>query len=115
MNARQIKKRLKKEIWALKIDNDLMRDIISNSPQMRELYDKYNRPLNVTHTTMHFQEYRASKILPIDSPLNDRIVALYKDELARELFEGVKDYITYKLGTEGDFRIISTSIFVGRK
>ncbi len=31
-----------------------MRRIIADSPTMQELYDLYNKPLNVSHTTMNW-------------------------------------------------------------
>ena len=43
MNARQKKKRLKKQIDKLQSDNDLMRIIIADSPKMQELYDVYTK------------------------------------------------------------------------
>ena len=55
MKARQVKKYLKMRINRLESDNDLMRRIIADSPTMQELYDLYNKPLNVQHTTMSFQ------------------------------------------------------------
>ena len=72
MNARQMKKRLKKQIDKIQSDNRLMRNIIADSPTMQELYDAYNKPLkNVVHTTMQFQEFRAKRMIPI-SRANDR-------------------------------------------
>ena len=43
MNARQKKKRLKKQIDKLQSDNDLMRIIMADSPKMQELYDVYTK------------------------------------------------------------------------
>lgn len=61
MKARQVKKYLKMRINRLESDNDLMRRIIADSPTMQELYDLYNKPLNVQHTTMSFQvQYQRS-------------------------------------------------------
>ena len=110
MNARQLKKRLKKEIRALKSDNNLMREIISNSPHMQELYDKYNRPLNTTFTAMQFKEYRTSKV--VEDP---QYIELHKCELARELFDSVRQDITYEDSVEGPSTILVASLFVGRK
>lgn len=58
MNARQIKKRMKRQIESLESDNDLMKRIIADSSKMQELYDLYNKPVNVQHATMPFQEFR---------------------------------------------------------
>lgn len=115
MNARQMKKCLKKRINRLEFDNDLMRRIIVDSPTMQELYDLYNKPLNVKHTTMQFQEYRARRFLPPDRPYDAGFIALFKQELAKDLFEGIKDNITYEVDAECMKPTITASIFVGRK
>ena len=52
MNKRQTKKYLKKQIAKLQLDNDLMRKIIANDPNMQAIYDVFTEPLNVTHTTL---------------------------------------------------------------
>lgn len=111
MNARQTKKCLKKQINKLKVDNDLMRRIIADSPKMQELYDAYNKPLNVTRTTMMFQEYRSKRYLPRD--ISDR--PYVEQELARDLFQGIKEHITYEVGAECMTPTITASIFIGVK
>ena len=115
MNARQKKKCLKKQIDKLQSDNDLMRRIIADSPKMQELYDAYNKPLNVTHTTLPFQEYRSKRFLPPDRPYDAGFIALFKQGIAKDLFEGIKENITYELDTECRTPTITASIFVGRK
>lgn len=115
MNARQTKKRLKKQINKLQSDNDLMRGIIADSPTMQELYDLYNKPKFITHTTMTFQEYRSRRYLSPDRPYDAGFIALFKQELARELFEGIKEHITYEVDAECMTPTITASIFVGRK
>ena len=55
MNARQMKKKLKKQIDKLQSDNDMMHNIITDSPTMQETYDRWTQPLNVVHTSMRFQ------------------------------------------------------------
>ncbi len=113
MNARQTKKRLKKQISRLKSDNDLMRRIIADSPKMQELYDAYNKPLNVTRTTMTFQEYRSKReILPY---MTDNDIKDVKRALADELFDGIKDHITYEVDTGCRMPTITASIFVSKK
>ena len=49
MNARQMKKNLKKQINKLQSDNDLMRNIIADNPSMQETYDRWTQPLNVVY------------------------------------------------------------------
>ena len=115
MNARQMKKCLKKQIDKLQSDNDLMWRIIADSPKMQELYDVYTKPLNVIRTTLPFQEYRAKRFLPPYRPYDAGFIALFKQELAKDIFEGIKENITYELDTECRTPTITASIFVGRK
>jgi hypothetical protein len=114
MNARQMKKYLKKRINRLESDNDLMRRIIADSPTMQELYDLYNKPLNVQHTTMSFQEFKAKRMIPVYMVDVDGIIEHTKQAVAKDLFEGIKDNITYEIDTECMTPTITASIFVGR-
>ena len=95
MNARQTKKSLKKQIIKLKADNDLMRRIIADSPKIQELYDAQHKPLNVTLTRMQFQEYRAKRFLPPGRPYDAGLITLYRQALAKELFEGINNHGEY--------------------
>ena len=115
MNARQMKKCLKKRINRLESDNDLMRRIIADSPTMQELYDLYNKPLNVQHTTMSFQEFEAKRMIPVYMADVDGIIEHTKQAVANDLFEGIKDNITYEVDVESMTPTITASIFVGRK
>ena len=115
MNARQVKKNLKKRIHALKSDNELMRGIIANSPKMQELYDVYNKPLNVTYTTIPFQEFKAKRMIPVYMADVEGIIEHTKQLVAKDLFEGIKEYITYEVDAESMTPTITASIFVGRK
>lgn len=115
MNARQTKKRLKKHIEALKSDNDLMRRIIADSPTMQELYDAYNKPLNAQYTTMPFQEFRAKRRIPVYMSDVDGVIELTKQAVAKDLFDGIKNNITYEVADESRVLTIVGSIFVGRK
>lgn len=115
MNARQMKKYLKMRINRLKSDNDLMRRIIADSPTMQELYDLYNKPLNVQHTTMSFQEFKAKRMIPVYMADVDGIIEHTKQAVAKDLFEGIKDSITYEVDAECMTPTITASIFVGRK
>lgn len=108
MNARQKAKKLKK-------DNDLMRNIISDSPAMQELYDAYNKPKFVTHTAMHFQKYQSKVFLDSDILDDIGLIETLKQEIADELVEGVKENITYKVDTECMSPTITASIFIGKK
>lgn len=113
MNARQKAKKLKKEINTLESDNDLMRRIIADSPAMQELYDAYNKPVNVTHTTMQFQEFRARRMIPVYMADVECVIERGKQALAEEIFESVKENITYEVDDKDIAPIITASIFIG--
>lgn len=115
MNARQAKKYLKKRINRLESDNDLMRRIIEDSPTMQELYDLYNKPFNVQLATMSFQEFKAKMIIPVYMKDVDGMIEHTKLVVAKDLFECVKENITYKIDTEDHRMLITGSIFIGRK
>ena len=116
MNARQTKKYLKKRINRLESDNDLMRSIIANSPKMQELYDLYNKPLNITHTTMPFQQFKIQRMIPDYMMVDDRIIMEHlKHEIAIGLVEAIKDIITYEVDSKYGRQTITGSIFVGNE
>lgn len=120
MNARQKAKNLKKKIKSLEFDNDLMRRIIADSPATQELYDLYNKPLNITNTTMQFQEYKAMRIISDDNVTDiDGTIEYTKKLVSKDLLDGIKDNITYNIDTnkldEQNVISIIASIFVGRK
>lgn len=116
MNARQAKKLLKKKIDTLKSDNELMKKIIADSPSMQELYNLYNKPHFVTHTAMQVQEYQTKRFFPPDMTYDVGLTELFKQELARELFEGIKNNIVYEIDCEDCITpTITASIFVGMK
>lgn len=117
MNARQKAKKLKKEIGTLKSDNDLMRRIIADTPAMQELYDAYNKPMFVTHSTMQFKEFRVKRII---NPVNymadiEGIIERAKQALARDFFDDIKENITYEVDDKEMPPIITASIFIGKK
>ena len=126
MNARQKAKKYKKKINTLQSDNDLMRRIIADSPEMQELYDAYNKPKFVTHTTMQFQEFRAKRIIPNSVTDATGLMPVYitdveevieyeKQALTKDLFEDIKENITYEMDTEYEIPTITASIFIGRR
>lgn len=112
MNARQIKKHLKQKIEKLKSDNKLMRDIIADSPTMQELYDLYNKPVNVVHTAIDFQGYKATRV--IDRPIDDICKKYYIREIENEIFDVVKDHINYVIDTDAYMPTITGSIYIGK-
>lgn len=115
MNARQKAKKYKKKINDLKSDNDLMRRIIRDAPAMQELYDLYNKPKFVTHTTMQFQEYRAKRVMPSYMADVKEFIEHTKQAVAEDLFEGIKENITYEIDDKDITPIITASIFIGKK
>lgn len=115
MNARQMKKYLKKRINRLESDNDLMQRIIADSPTMQELYDVYTKPLNATYATLPFQKFKAKRIIPLCMADVEGIIEHTKQEVAEDLFKGIKDNITYEVEAEHRMKTITASIFVGRK
>lgn len=117
MNARQKVKKLKKEINVIESDNDLMRRIIADSPSMQELYDLYNKPKFVTHTTMQFKEFRVKRIInPVDYMADiEGIIERAKQALARDFFDDIKENITYEVDDKDMPPIITASIFIGKR
>lgn len=113
MNARQKAKKLKKRINTLKSDNDLMRRIIADSPTMQELYDAYNKPKFVIHSTMEFHEFRAKRTIPVYMADVNGVKERTKQALAEDLFEVIKDNITYEVDDKDRTPTITASIFVG--
>jgi len=113
MNARQTKKCLKKQIDKLQSDNDLMRRIIAYSPKMQELYDVYTQ--HVAHTTVPFQEFKAKRTIPIYMADVEGIIEHTKQAVAKDLFEDIKDNITYGVNVEPRATSITASIFVGKR
>ena len=114
MNARQKAKKLKNEIKSLKSDNDLMRDIIADSPAMQELYDAYNKPKFVTHATMQFQEFKVKRVIPPYMANDKGFMNREKQAVTRDLLEEIKYNINYEV-KDGWTPIITASIFVGRR
>lgn len=110
MNARKMKKNLKKKIIKLQRDNVLMRNIIADSHSMQELYDRWTSPLNVVHSRLRFEKFKVKRISA--SPAN-REIDYTKQFAARELLEGIKDSITYEVDTEQRFPTVTASIIIG--
>lgn len=117
MNARQIKKNLKRKIQKLESDNRLMKRIIEDHSEMLELYDLYNSPRFVTQTTMQFKKYRAQKIIPWFSPdiYDKHFTERIKCELVNRMLYAVKentifDFVKDDMGG----RVIAT-LYLGRK
>lgn len=121
MNARQTKKCLKKQIKKLKADNELMR-------KMRETYDLWNKLIEIRQITMEFKELKAQR--PISTYVVgdkecvgyveirtkedvEKCVEYTKKIVAEDLFEAVKENITYEVNTDCIRPTVTASIFVG--
>lgn len=115
MNARQAKKHLKKQIYRLTWDNKLMREIIDNSPKMAELYSLYNRPLNVTYSTMSVQKYSFRRVIPPYMLDIEGYREHIKRALVSDLAEVIAKDIRYESVEIRGERAIEASIYVGRK
>lgn len=110
MNARQMKKNLKKKIDKLQSDNDLMHNIIADSPSMQETYDNWTKPLNVVHSSMRFEKFKVKKVVDYSYGIE---IDYVKEMAARELLEGIRDSITYEVDTKQCFPTVTASIIVG--
>lgn len=115
MNARQTKKCLKKQIAKLQSDNDLIHRIIEDNPKLQELYDAYTKPLNVICATMPLQEFKVKRMIPVYMANVDGIIEHTKQAVAKDLFESIKENITYEVDAEHRVTAITASIFIGRK
>lgn len=97
MNARQVKKKLTKRIELLERDNNTMKRVISNSPTMQEMYDLYNKPLNVNLTHTPLQHYRVCR--PIDYPIyyNDETIKhLTSESIAKGLIDIIEEHMVFE-------------------
>lgn len=114
MNARQMKKCLKKQIDKLQSDNDLMHGIIADSPKMQELYNFYTEPLNNIRTTMPIKEFRVKREIPAYTADLEGFIEYAEQAMAKELFNGIRENITYKVDANSKVLSITASIFVGK-
>ena len=112
MNARQYKKQLKNKIRLLTRDNDLMRDIIANHPQMQETYDAWTKPLHAIVGTIDFQQYMAKRHI---SPYDPCDMEIYKRELINTMVETIKNNIEFEVDTECGYPILTARIYIGRR
>ena len=103
MNARQMKKQLKKQIKHLEYDNDLMRHIIDSNEEMKSLYLDAKKPVICEVLQYPTQIYHVK--IPIylyqqqgASAFQNRILLNYaKQEAERKLFEAIKPSIDIKV------------------
>lgn len=108
-----MKKCLKKQIEKLQSDNNLMKRIIADRPQMQKLYDDYNKPVKVIHATMPFHEFKVERMTYVAD--DEETIEQMKQSMAEELTEGIKENITYEIGSKYGLTSITGSIFIGTK
>lgn len=100
MNARQAKKRLKREVTILKRDNDLMRRIITDNPAMQELYDLYNRPLKVIHE--HHKHYRIKQAMDSREIAYAQNSSMLRTHVENSILRELRPVVWDNLKTEKD-------------
>lgn len=118
MNLRQSKKLLKKKIKKLKYDNSLMKQIISNNDEMSRLYDLYNSPLNVIHTSIDVRKYKQKRMLSQyeRNLLNDAFfLKEMKRNLARSFIDAVESNLIYEIDTQDRMPSITASLYIGKE
>lgn len=103
MNARQTKKHLKKQIDKLRSDNDLMRRIIADGPKIQDC------------TTMPLQEFKIKREIPAYTADLEGFIEYAEQAMAKELFNGIRESISYEVDANSKVMSITASIFVGRK
>ena len=108
MNSRQKLKRLKR-------DNELMHKIINNHTEMRRLYEDYNAPIkNVVYSTARVERYKCKRYLTSDTLYDNGKIEIYKNVLAKEIFEQIKKDIEFTIDADEYFPTIEANIFVGK-
>lgn len=99
MNARQTKKHLKKQIDKLRSDKDLMR----SGPKIQDC------------TTIALQELKVKREIPAYTADLEGFIEYAERAMAKELFNGIRESITYEVDANCNVLSITASIFVGRK
>lgn len=120
MNARQTKKNLKRKIQKLESDNNLMKRIIEDHSEMCRLYDLYNSPHFVTHSTMHFNKYRAEQIVPlycsnIDDEHYEHLIERIKSQLVKKMLDAVQENTIFDVDNEGVLVRVRATLYLGRR
>lgn len=118
MNLRQSKKLLKIKIKKLESDNSLMKQIISNNDEMLRVYDLYNKPLNVIHTSIDVHKYKTKKVLsPYEKKYLDDAVFLreMKQDMARSFIDAVESNLIYEIDEQERMPIITATLYIGKE
>lgn len=75
MNARQVKKQLKKRISKLEQEKLTMQFVISSSKVMSELYERYTEPSKVVSVPTNLRQIRIQKRVEFPSYLDDVFIS----------------------------------------
>lgn len=109
MNRRQKMKKLKSE-------NELMRNIIKDVPEMERVYNLWHRPLNVISSHANIKPYKCSRIMTYDLMRCEDGEKVLKEDIARCLVEAVKPEIKYRLNKKGyPGPILEGTIWIGHQ
>lgn len=124
MNKRILKKQLKKKIERLETKNRMLMDIIDNSPQMSDLYDRMTRPVVVQHTNVRVEKLMSQRhIVSYDDIMmyfndpetyRDVLIDRCKRSLEESIFDKVKDCISYEIVPNGITQLVTATIYVGK-
>lgn len=109
MNQRQ---KLKK----LKNDNEIMKQIINNTPEMKRLYTAYNEPMrHISFTTMQYRQYRIKRSLTREDEIypTNEIIDQYKRRLTEELASKILKDTRFEVEYGGLYPTIEATVFVG--
>lgn len=94
MNARQMKKKLKRQIHKLESDNDLMRRIIYDNDSMRDLLAYGNQPMQISTVSMELNHFRIEKILNFPVEYDEEFIRkLMAKFVADELTETIEHHM----------------------
>ena len=107
MNRRQKLKKLKQ-------DNELMRNIINRTPEMKWLYDVYNQPLNINHYTMDFEKRCFARTIPPYMTDISDYEGHVKRALIRDIAEEIKDDIKFETVDIGRTKEVRATLYVGK-
>lgn len=109
MNRRQKMKKLENE-------NELMRKIIKDAPEMERVYHLWNGQLRVISSHVNIVPYRCKRIMTYDLMRCHDGRRVIKEEIARCLLEAIKPEIIYRLDEKGyPGPILEGTIWIGHQ
>lgn len=109
MNRRQKIKKLKKE-------NDFMRMIIKDNPEMEQTYNLWKQPLRAIQSHVKIRPYKCKRIMTYDLMRCCDGERVLREEITRCLLEAIKPEITYRLDEQGyPGPILEGTILIGHQ